>query len=265
MNVFLRELKAHRKSLIFWCIGMFAMVGSGMAKYGAYRDSGTSINSLMKQLPKAVQIIFGVGSFDLSKAIGFYGVLYLYLIVMATIHAAVLGAEIISKEERDKTSEFLFAKPVKRTKIITAKLLAALANMIALNIVTLLSSIWMVGYYNKSGPVNHDILVLMAGMFVLQSIFLSIGMSVAAIVKKPKSAVSIATAVLLATFILSIVIDVNHKLKFLRYATPFKYYDANNILPAGKLDPGYLALSALIILALLTVTYRFYAKRDLSL
>ncbi|MDP1809717.1 MAG: ABC transporter permease subunit [Actinomycetota bacterium] len=266
MNVFLRELRAHRTALIFWCIGMFAMVGSGMGKYAAYESSGTSVNTLVRQLPRAVQIILGMGSFDLSKAIGFYGVLYLYLIVMATIHAAVLGAEIISKEERDRTSEFLFAKPVPRTKVITAKLLAALANMIVLNLVTLVSSIWVVDYYNKGGrPVTGDIVALMAGMFFLQLIFLSIGMSIAAIRKKPKSAASIATAVLLATFILSVAIDINNKLEFLKYLTPFKYFDAQDILPDGRLDLGYVALSGGIIIVLLAVTYRFYAKRDLSI
>lgn len=243
---------------------MFAMVGSGMAKYGAYSSSGTSINSLMRQLPRAVQIILGVGNFDLSKAIGFYGVLYMYLIVMATIHAAVLGAEIISKEERDRTSEFLFAKPVLRTKIITAKLLAAIANMIVLNIVTLVSSILIVGYYGKTGSITRDILVLMAGMFVLQLIFLSVGMSVAAAGKKPKAAISISTAVMLAAFIFSVVIDINAKLEILKYVTPFKYFDAKNILPSGKLDPVYLAISAAIIAVLLSVTYRFYTNRDLS-
>lgn len=264
MNVFFRELKAHRNSLIFWCIGILAMVGSGMAKYGAYQSSGTSINKLMGELPKAVQVIFGLSGFDLSKAIGFFGVLYMYLIVMATIHAVALGAEIISKEERDRTSEFLFTKPVRRTTIITAKLLAALTNMVVLNIVTLVSSIFAVDYYNKAGSDTHDVLTLMAGMFFLQSIFLSIGMSVAAISKKPKAAASLATAVLLVTFILSVVIDINSKLQALEYLTPFKYFDAKNILPSGKLDPFYAALSGAIIVALLTVTYRFYAKKDLS-
>ena len=35
---------------------------------------------------------------------------FFILLLMATIHAAMLGATIIAKEERDKTSEFLFVK-----------------------------------------------------------------------------------------------------------------------------------------------------------
>ncbi|WP_318505648.1 hypothetical protein [Bacillus sp. T3] len=36
MNLFWREMKAHRKSLILWSIGMILMVYSGMGKYEAY-------------------------------------------------------------------------------------------------------------------------------------------------------------------------------------------------------------------------------------
>ena len=58
---------------------------------------------------------------------------------MATIHAAMLGATIIAKEERDKTAEFLFVKPVSRSKIISFKLLVALVNIVILTIVAAIS------------------------------------------------------------------------------------------------------------------------------
>ena len=47
---------------------------------------------------------------------------------MATVHAAMLGADIISKEERDKTAEFLFVKPISRNKIIISKLLGSFSQ-----------------------------------------------------------------------------------------------------------------------------------------
>ena len=43
MNIFLRELKSHRKSLIFWSIGVFLMVVSGMAKYDAYSSQANRL------------------------------------------------------------------------------------------------------------------------------------------------------------------------------------------------------------------------------
>ena len=53
----------------------------------------------MADMPKSLQAIMGTNSLDLSSVIGYYGLLYLYLVVMAGIHASMLGANIISKEE----------------------------------------------------------------------------------------------------------------------------------------------------------------------
>ena len=264
MNIFIREMRAHRKSLILWCIGVLIMVVSGMSKYAVYSGTGKSINDIMAEMPKSVQLIFGTGSFDLSKASGFYGMLFLYLVIMATVHAAMLGATIIAKEERDKTAEFLFVKPVSRNKIITAKLLAAFTNILIFNIVTLLSSIWIVRYYSKGEAVTGDILKLMMGMFVLQLMFMLIGTGIAAISKKPKTAGSRATAILLVAFVLYKVSDMSSKLENLKYLTPFKYYDAKNLMYGGGFEPVYVILSVVIIAVLFGTTYVFYKRRDLN-
>ncbi|GAA3321378.1 hypothetical protein GCM10020331_036950 [Ectobacillus funiculus] len=75
------------------------------------------------------------------------------------------GATIIVKEERDKTAEFLLAKPISRSGIVTAKLMAACVNLVVLNGITMLTSIQMVSYYSKGATQTHDIIVLMIGMF----------------------------------------------------------------------------------------------------
>lgn len=264
MNIFFRELKAHRKSLIFWSIGVFLMVVSGMAKYSAYSSSGQSINELAASLPKSMRVVLGFNSGDLSKASVYFGMLYLYLLLMATIHAAMLGATIFAKEERDKTSEFLFAKPVSRPAIITAKLLAVLVNIVIFNLVTFISSVILVGQYNKGESVNGDIAVLMTGMFILQLLFMVIGSAIAAVKKKPKTAASLAAGILLITYLLSIIIDLNDHIDALKYVTPFKYFEAKNIMSGSGLGLGYIVLSAALIAVLTAVTYVFYKKRDLN-
>lgn len=265
MNIFIIEMKAHRKSLILWSIGMILMIASGMGKFSYYVASGQSITELISTIPKTLRAILGFGNFDVTKASGFYGMLYLYLLIMATIHASMLGANIISKEERDKTAEFLMVKPVSRNKIITAKLLAALLNVLILNIVTLASSVAIVGKYSSGEAVTGDIQILMAGMFILQLLFLFIGTGIASVSKNPKTSASIATSVLLVAFILSVAADMNSKLENLKYITPFKYFDASNLMQSGGLEPVFVILSFVIIAALICVTYVFYKKRDLNI
>jgi ABC-2 type transport system permease protein len=264
MNVFMIEMKAHRKSLIIWCIAILLMVGTGMSKYGVFSTSGQSLNDVMSKLPKALQSLFGIGVFDLSKASDFYAILFLYLVLMTTIHAAMLGANIISKEERDKTTEFLMVKPISRDRIITAKLSAAFVNIIILNMVTLISSIAIVGYFGKGEAVNTDIGLLMAGMFILQLIFMVIGTALAAVSRKPKTAPTVATGILLVTYLLSMVIDINTKFESLKYITPFKYFEAKNLISGRGFEPVFVILSVLIIVGLVSSTYLFYRKRDLN-
>lgn len=264
MNLFLREMRANRKSLIIWSICVIFMVVSGMGKYGATESAGQSMKEIISQMPKSLQAMMGVGSLDISSAIGYYGILFLYLILMATIHAMMLGATIIAKEERDKTSEFLLVKPISRNRIITNKLLAAFVNLLIFNMVTFITSIKMVAYYNHGQAGAKNIGLLMGGMFILQLIFLFLGTGIAAVSKKPKKAGAIGTVILLVTFILSILIDLNSKLANLKYLTPFKYYEAKNVLADGSLNPTFVVLSVLIIILFASATYIFFNKRDMN-
>ena len=168
MNIVKRELKANRKSLLLWSIGVLFMVGVGMGKYAGMNGTGETMNELMAEMPKSLQAIMGSGGFDLSTAIGYYGLLFLYLVIMATIHAVMLGANIIAKEERDKTAEFLLVKPISREKVITAKLLASLINLLVFNFVTLVSSFIFVRQFSQGQEVLRDIGLLMFGMLIMQ-------------------------------------------------------------------------------------------------
>lgn len=264
MNLFFREMKANRKSLILWIAGLLFMIVGGMGKYGGATASGQSMNELVKQMPRAIQTIIGVGTFDLTTVSGYYGMLFIYLVLMGTIHAAMLGANIISKEQMDRTSEFLFVKPISRAKIITWKLAAAIANIVIFNIVTGVLSIIMVNYYDKGESLTGDILKLLIGMLILQIMFLLIGTGLAAVSKNTRTPASAATGILLATYMLSMGIDMNEKLDFLKYLTPFKYFEAKNLIGGGAFEPVFLILSIGIIAALSGVTFAFYKKRDLN-
>jgi ABC-2 type transport system permease protein len=264
VNLFWREMKANRKALIIWCFGILYMVVAGMAKFKAYSSSGQSINELMGQMPKSLQAIFGMGSLDLATATGFYGMLFTYLMLMAAIHALMLGANIIAKEERDKTTEFLMAKPISRVQIITIKLVAALVNVVIFNLVTLILSVAMVRQYLKAGESLNDIYLLMAGMFIVQLLFLALGTGIAAAGKRPKRAGALGTAILLVMYILSIAIDLNQKMAPLKYLSPFKYFEAKKVMADGSLDPVFIGLSVVIIAVLVSITYVSYQKRDLN-
>lgn len=265
MNVFWRELKAHRKGLIWWNISMLFLVASGIAKFYGYSSTGASnITQVLSMFPHSLQVLFGLSGFDLGTPGGVYGILFMYIVVTAAIHAVLLGTDLLSKEERDKTADFVFSKPITRAHVISQKLLAGLLNIVVLNVVTLASSLYFIAYFSKSGAGKGDIVLMDAALLITQLIFFFIGTAIAAASKKPKHAAGVATGVLLISFVLYFAINLSGKINFLSYLTPFKYFDAHNLLQDGHLNPIYVILSAVITLAAITATYLTYNRRDLS-
>ena len=218
----------------------------------------------MDALPKAIGAVFGLTGFDLSTAAGFYGVLFLYIAIIGAVHAVLLGAGLIAKEERDRTSEFLYSKPASRGKVLTGKLLAGLFNLVVLNVVTLVTSIYVVDILNKEAPFTGDLVLLMVGLFFLQLVFFSIGALLAGSTHHPKAAASRASSIMFVTFLMSFVVNMSEKLDFLKYVTPFKYFDAANLMADHALDPVFVGLAVAIIAVAVVTTYRLYAARDLA-
>jgi ABC-2 type transport system permease protein len=243
---------------------MVSLVGSGMAKFEAYQSTGQSMVELLNQFPKTIQILFGMNGFDLTKASGFYGVLYMYIALMATIHAVLLGADLISKEERDKTAEFLYVKPISRARALTEKIVAGLLNILALNLVTFISSVYFVTSFAKGESVFGKVLLLNFGILFLQIIFYFFGVSIAGAIRKPKASASIAASVLMLSFFAMIIINFSDKLDYLKYLTPFKYFEAQSIMAKNGFEPICLALSLIIVSGSIFVAYNQYLKRDLT-
>jgi hypothetical protein len=264
MNIFMREMKANRKALIIWSICMILFVLSGMSKYSAYSSGGNS-NDILNKLPKTMRVLFGMGTFDVTSMSGFFAFLFSYIVLTVAIHAALLGSGILSKEERDKTTEFLIVKPVSRYYIITSKFLAALVNIVILNLVTLLSSIGMVAVFNKGKDITSEILLFYLSLFFIQLIFMTLGFLLAAFMKKPKASGSLATGILLIAYAIAKLTDLTDHLNALNILSPFKYFSYERIVEGNGLSLVISLLSLLITVVFSGSAYYLYQKRDLNI
>lgn len=266
MNVFFLELKAHQKGLFFWSLAMIFLVFSGIAKFYGYSTDGYSqMSNILGLFPKSLQVLFGLNGIDLSRPSGAYGILFMYVVFAAVIHAVLLGTDLIYKEERDKTAEFLFVKPIGRVHVITEKLIAGLLNIAVINVVTLLSSLYATAYFSKQTGGTSDLLVLDIALILLQLLFFFVGVSFAAALARPKAAAGLATGFLLSTFMLYFAINLSGTIDGLSLFTPFKYFEASTILQTGHIDTFYCYFSLSIITLLILITYTRYTKRDLEI
>jgi ABC-2 type transport system permease protein len=262
MNILLRELKASRKSLLIWSGVMLMLVFIGTAKFSAFYND-TSMLAMLDAMPKALIEGMNLRAFNLTTLSGFFGIMFIYYALMGAIAAAMWGSDSISKEERDKTVEFSLVLPVSRGRVVTAKALAALVNCILFVLVTWVSSIAASQTYKPDQDFYHFLTLEMEAMFVIELIFLAFGLLLGCAMKRYKLAGSTAIAVILAAYFVSVISGMKSELDFLKYFTPFKYFDAGELFRNGRMDGMYLLLSGGIILVCVIAAYWIYNKRDL--
>lgn len=262
MNIFIRELRANFKSLLIWCGIVSLLIFMAVSKFSAFAGDPETLK-MLDSMPPALLDALSMRAFNLTTLSGFYGVMFIYFGLMAAIAAAMWGSDIISKEERDKTVEFSLVLPVSRSRVITAKALAALVNCIVFVLVTWAVSIALVRSYNPDQAFYDYLALEMQAMFAIALIFLAIGLLLGCAMKQYKRAASVAVAIILTAYFVSIVTVLNEKLDFLKYFTPFKYYDAGELFRSGRMDSTYLMISVVIIVVCIAAAYWTYNRRDL--
>ncbi len=262
MRIYFRELKANFKSLLIYIgiAGFFVVVG--FSKFSAYAEN-PEILEVLNSLPAAMLDTFNLNAFNMTTLEGFFGVMFTFMGLILGIAAVMWGSDIISKEERDKTVEFSLTLPVKRSTLITAKTAAAFSNSVILAMV-----VWGLNWVSAQAyspePEFYTFLGQgMAALLVLQIIFLAVGIFLGSAMKQHKQASSVAIGILLGTYFFSVITGLKEEWDFLKYFTPFKYFDPALILHESRVEPVFLWISLGIILVCMAGAYLAYSRRDL--
>jgi len=262
MNIFVREVKANLKSLLVWGVIVVLFVVVGTSKFSAYFENPEML-AILDTLPPAMLAAFSFNALNLTTISGFLGIMFTYYALMLGIAAAMWGSDIISKEERDKTVEFALTLPVSRSRVVTAKTLAALVNCIGLLLITWGATAFSAQPYKPDSAFYKFLLLCVAALFLMQLIFLAVGIFLGCAMKQYRRVSSLAVSALLGTYFLSILVGLNKDLDFLKYLTPFKYFDAVRMLNESRLNWAFVALSLAIVAAAMAGAYVTYARRDL--
>jgi ABC-2 type transport system permease protein len=262
MNIFFHELKANLKSLIIWVVIVALFNVLGFSKASAYYNNPEML-AVLNSMPPAMLDAFNMNAFNLTTMTGFFGIMVVYFGLILSIAAAMWGSGIISKEERDKTVEFALTLPVTRSRVVLAKLAAMVVNCIILLGVNWVVTLAVASQYEAEPGFTRFVADGMLSFFILQMIFLALGVFLGCALKKHKLAGSISVWVLLGTYFLSILVSMNKDLDALKYLTPFKYFDGADLLRNPGMEPGYILLSVGIIALLITGAFLTYRRRDL--
>lgn len=262
--MFKREWKRNAKSLMIWSAVLGGLVLLTLSIFPQFAEQQKEVTKLLQSLPPAMVKAFGMDQLSIGDLTGYYGVrVYTMTTLLGSVYAAILAANIVAKEENDKTIEFLLAKPITRREILTIKWLVVMVNILILNAVSLLVS--FVGFQMAKG---YDVsfkaiyLLTMATVF-LHFTFAAVAFLLSTMMRKTRNASSFALGLVFVTYFMSMMSSISDDLSFLKYVSPFKYVDAAPIINELQIDPLYMVLMIVIISVSIVSAYVIYQKKDI--
>ncbi len=262
MNIFFRELRSNLKSLLIWSGILILFNFVGFSKFSAFYGN-PQLLTVLDSMPPALISSLNMNAFNLTTVTGFFGIMIIYFNLILSISAAMWGSDIISKEERDRTVEFSLTLPVTRGRLVTAKIATVVVNCIVLLLVTWGSTVIFAQKYQPDSEFYRFVSITMLTLLLLQMIFMALGVFLGCAMKKHKQSGSIAVSILLVSYFISIITGLSKDLDFLKYFTPFKYFDPAVLLRESKLEPTFVGLSLILIAVSIAGAYLAYSKRDL--
>lgn len=261
-TIFWKDFKLTRKGLYVWLAAMLLTAGMGAAEYPMMSQHSGDILPSLEMLPKIVRIMFGVDGLTFQQPLDYYITMYFWYCLVIFTHAAYVGATIIAKEERNKTAEFLFVKPYKRSEIITAKILVGLVHIAAMAFFSWLFTISILLPLMEGASILGIVSLTMFGMFLTQLVFLGLGLFCAAFFRKYKTGLSAALLIVLASFIIAVVLEYFGRVDYLNFLSPFRYFSIRSVISEG-ISLLYVLIAAVLTAGSIYLTYGLYKKKDL--
>lgn len=262
MNILLHELRVYRKSTIIWSISLILIVVLFMSLFPSFSKDTEEFTKLLEGYPAAVRAAFGINLDNFFSILGFYCYALSFITLCGAIQAMNLGTGIISKEVREKTADFLLTKPVTRTTIITAKLVAALISILITNLFYLAAAL-LTAYQVKTVDFSLKVFIMLSlTVLFIQLIFLAIGVILSVVIPKIKSVLTVSLSTVFAFYFLGMFSATSGD-EAKRYISPFKYFDTAYIMENSSYETPFLVAGLVIMILAIVASYVIYRKKDI--
>ncbi len=262
-RVFLKTLRDHRKSFMWWNVGAGLLVAFLVAFYPSI-ESMEGLDELVEQYPQDLMALLGAGDMaSISTPAGYLNAeLFGFMLpIILVVFAIARGSGAIAGEERAGTMEMLISQPIDRGRLVLEKYASMVVSMLGLTF-----TIWLVLALGKL-IINMDISVLRLAemtfsLTLLGLAFGSVAFAVGCVTGRYGLSTGVTASCVAATWILnamSLIVDAMEPAKWL---SPFHYYNGSSPLIHG-LNPAYAAALLAIVLTCLAVAYSGFRRRDI--
>ena len=261
MRITIQELRSQKMALLVWSLSIGLLIAACVMMYPDMKSQMEGVNKMFSSMGNFTAA-FGMDELNFGSMMGFYAIEGGNVLgIGGALFAALTATSSLMKEERDKTSEFLFTHPVSRVRVITEKLVSVVLIILVLNAIVLALSYGSVLAIGEEVEMK-ELLLLHLAYLLMQLEIAGICFGISAFIKNGGLGIGIGIAGFM--YILNIVSNISDDAKPLKYITAFSYTEASDIIKTGKLDTGYLIPGMILMVVGIAVGYIRYSRKDLS-
>jgi ABC-2 type transport system permease protein len=243
-EVLVEALRERRRSLLWWALGLAALVALNIAFYPSIRDD-PALSDYARDLPESVRALFVGGELDIASPVGFlnsqiYALLAPLLLLIFTVGA---GAGAVAGEEERGTLDLLLAHPVRRRDYVVQRFLALAALVAALTVVLLATvafGSWLVDLEIGFGR----LLAASVSVGLLAVLFGAVALAAGAVRPGRARAIAIGTGLAVAAWIFDGLAQAVDALEPWRPLLPYYHALGQNPLREGAPWAGWALLVA---------------------
>ena len=260
MTLVKHELRQGKTSFLIWTASIGFLLAICIFLFPEMKGQMDGVNDVFASMGSFTEA-FGMDRLSFGTLIGFYAVECGNVLGLGgAFYAAFCAVGILSKEEKDKTAEFLLTHPVSRKRIITEKLIAVLIQITAMNIIIFALSVGSIAAVGEAIP-WEEISLLHLAYYLLQVELAGICFGISAFLRKGSAGVGLGIAAMM--YFLNLIANIADVAEFLKYITPFGYCEGADIVSSGGLDITLVAIGAVIGIGGIILAYLKYTKKDI--
>ena len=259
-----REFKINLKSFLIWLsilIIMFLVVYL-IYPYIVTDDTMKSMDELMSIFPPEVLKAFNMDMSSISTAYGWLKTEgFMFVLLIVGFYSSILGGTILLKEESDKTIEYLGSLPIKRSRIITNKIIVSITYIILMIII--------LGIFNYialsiSGSFEHKQFILLSLTPILIGLPLfSISLFISTFFHKTKKIIGICLGIVFISYLFSVLSELSSNVEFLKCFSIYTLADTRNVISKIAINPWNIVISAILTELFLIFSYSRYSHKEL--
>ncbi len=258
MNIYIRELKFKKWSFVLWTVGAILLMYMSYSKFALMTDSdAAAMRTMIDAMPDAIKAVYGIGDFDISTLLGYTAVLINMVLIMFGLHGLFLGMSHKRLEDKNKTLDFLYTKPIAKGNILRYKVFAGITILVLFNLIISTITVAIVSNY---GNLELGFYVGMAISFVLTDfVFYAVGVLISVTSKKKKYA-GRGALIFFVFYIISVLSSFSESVRVLKYFTPLGILSGESVANGMNIIPVILLFA--LSLGMIVYSLKAVSKRE---